>query len=189
MRLIAVILGIGCLGLVGFLGWQGLREPTPEQGASAVSPSQGFVTQGPNVGPSLAGIEAKLPDAPYRISTNDPALLARGEAVYRTSCALCHGENLEGQPNWWIRDAEGNLPAPPHDASGHTWHHSDEVLFNLVKFGPAFYTPGYAGKMPAYADLLEDRDIKAVNSWIASTWPTDILWAQRERTLASEQQQ
>ena len=52
-----------------------------------------------------------------------------------------------------------------------------------------FYTPGYSGKMPAYEALLEDRDITAVNSWIASTWPTDILLAQQERTLASEQLQ
>lgn len=73
--------------------------------------------------------------------------------------------------------------------AGHAWHYSDEVLFNIVKFGPVFYTPGYSGKMPAYEALLEDRDITAVNSWIASTWPTDILLAQQERTLASEQLQ
>ena len=73
--------------------------------------------------------------------------------------------------------------------AGHAWHHSDEVLFNIVKFGPVFFTPGYSGKMPAYEALLEDRDITAVNSWIASTWPTDILLAQQERTLASEQLQ
>lgn len=156
---------------------------------SLTGPSQGFVSQGPSTGPTLEEIEASLPEAPYRISIHDPALLERGEAVYRTSCAVCHGADLQGQPNWRIRDAEGNLPAPPHDKTGHTWHHSDEVLFNLVKYGPGFYTPGYSGKMPAYEALLEDGDIKAVNSWIASTWPTEILLAQRERTFASEQPQ
>ena len=116
-------------------------------------------------------------------------MLARGETVYRTSCTTCHGANLEGQANWWLRDVDGNLPAPPHDKTGHTWHHSDEVLFNLVKYGPAMYVDNYTGKMPAYDGVLDDRDIRAVNSWIASTWPEEILLAQRERTLISEQPQ
>lgn len=188
MRLIAIILGIGCLGVVGAFAWQGVRDAAPDKGASAVSPAQEFAAQSPGVGSSLRDIEASLPDASYRILTNDPGLLARGEVVYRSACAVCHGINLEGQANWQMRDADGNLPAPPHDKTGHTWHHSDDVLFNLVKFGPGYYVPGYSGKMPAYGELLEDRDIKAVNSWIASTWPTEILLAQRERTLASEQQ-
>jgi hypothetical protein len=45
------------------------------------------------------------------------------------------GANLEGQPNWKERQANGRLPAPPHDASGHTWHHPDAQLFGITKQG------------------------------------------------------
>ena len=188
MRWVFAAFGLGLLALIGIVLWQ-RGEQTASTATTTNPPSVGFAPAAPVEGPSLDELEASLPDAAYRIVTNDPGLLARGEVVYRTSCAVCHGGNLAGQPNWRTRGADGNLPAPPHDETGHTWHHSDEVLFNLVKYGPGFYTPGYSGKMPAYEALLEDRDIKAVNSWIASTWPTEILLAQRERTLASEKQQ
>lgn len=188
MKSIFAVFCFGFLVLIGLILWQ-RSEQQSSTATTSIPPSAGFSPATPAKGPSLSELEAKLPDAVYRIVTNDPGLLARGEVVYRTACTTCHGANLEGQPNWRMKDAEGNLPAPPHDKTGHTWHHSDEVLFNLVKYGPVFYTPGYSGKMPAYEALLEDRDIKAVNSWIASTWPTEIQLAQRERTLASEQPQ
>ena len=60
-----------------------------------------------------------------RLDTGDAQVLATGKAVYERHCAACHGANLEGQPNWRSRDPSGRLPAPPHDASGHTWHHPD----------------------------------------------------------------
>ena len=50
------------------------------------------------------------------------AVVKEGKKVYRTYCAVCHGKNLEGQPNWETFGADGRLPAPPHDESGHTWH-------------------------------------------------------------------
>ena len=27
------------------------------------------------------------------------------------------------------------LPAPPHNETGHTWHHPDEMLFAITKYG------------------------------------------------------
>ena len=54
----------------------------------------------------------------------DPELVALGASVYAQHCAACHGRELEGEPNWRRRKADGTLPAPPHDATGHTWHHS-----------------------------------------------------------------
>lgn len=99
----------------------------------------------------------------------------RGEAVYRDYCASCHGVDLEGQPDWRTRKPDGRLPAPPHDASGHTWHHSDEQLFALTKHGVApFAPPGYESDMPAFAGTLSDDDIRAVLAYIKSRWPADI---------------
>jgi len=68
----------------------------------------------------------------------DPAQLAAGRAVYLQHCASCHGANLEGQANWQQRLPNGRMPAPPHDDEGHTWHHSHDLLFSIVKHGSAF---------------------------------------------------
>ena len=110
-----------------------------------------------------------------RLADDDLAVVAAGEAVYETHCASCHGTNLEGQPNWRTRDANGLLPAPPHDASGHTWHHADDLLFEIVKYGPAHVIgdPAYRSAMPAYADVLDDESIVAVLSYIKSRWPDE----------------
>src|SRR5688572_24913840 len=66
---------------------------------------------------------------------NDQSYVARGQELYRTACASCHGANLQGKENWRERGPDGLLPAPPHDPSGHTWHHPDKMLFELTKLG------------------------------------------------------
>jgi mono/diheme cytochrome c family protein len=119
---------------------------------------------------SSTGCE-RAPDA----GAADRARLTRGANVYETHCASCHGFNLEGQPDWRSRRPDGKLPAPPHDESGHTWHHADQVLFDLVKNGVASYGgPGYVSDMPAYAGKLSDEEIHAVLAYIKSRWPAHI---------------
>lgn len=114
--------------------------------------------------------------SPYRLHPDDREVLAVGQKVYATHCAACHGARLEGQPNWRMRDAAGRLPAPPHDASGHTWHHPDEVLFRITKFGvtKAANLKDYDSAMPAYDGVLTDAEIVAVLSWIKSQWPREV---------------
>lgn len=111
-----------------------------------------------------------------RLEPGNDTLVAEGRTIYRDVCASCHGAALEGQPNWQQRKADGRLPAPPHDASGHTWHHPDNVLFLLTKHGPsALITDrAYPSDMPGYDGVLSDRAIVAVLSYIKSTWPQDI---------------
>lgn len=110
-----------------------------------------------------------------RIDPTDAAQVAEGEALYRRHCASCHGANLEGQPDWRTRLPSGRLPAPPHDASGHTWHHSDAALLQIVRDGPAFYASlGVQTDMPAFGTLLSDGDMAAVIAYIKSTWPAEI---------------
>jgi len=111
--------------------------------------------------------------------SGDPQLAA-GEAIYKQHCAQCHGARLEGQPNWRQRLPSGRLPAPPHDASGHTWHHSEEQLFQIVKEGPAGIVPNYESDMPAYKDVLTDEQIREVLRYIESRWPEEIR-AERRR--------
>ena len=118
---------------------------------------------------------------PTEPDPSDRHLVARGKGIYAQHCASCHGTNLAGQPNWRERLPNGRLPAPPHDATGHTWHHSDKQLFEMTRNGTAGMIPGYEADMPAYKEILSDADIWAVLSFIASTWPADIR--QRQQNL------
>jgi mono/diheme cytochrome c family protein len=113
--------------------------------------------------------------------------VALGQTVYATHCARCHGANLEGEPNWQTRKPSGRLPAPPHDASGHTWHHPDAQLLGMVKNGILPYAPsGYESDMPAFGTTLSDEEISAVLAYIKSTWPAEIRERQRDISERSE---
>lgn len=94
-----------------------------------------------------------------------------GRQVYAQNCASCHGANLEGQRRWKRRLENGRMPAPPHDESGHTWHHSDQDLFDITKLGVGGVVAGYESDMPAFVDILNDEEIAAVLAFIKSTWP------------------
>jgi mono/diheme cytochrome c family protein len=109
------------------------------------------------------------------ISADDARQVALGASVYAARCAQCHGANLEGQPDWQQRLANGRLPAPPHDAGGHTWHHPDEILFGITKNGMTPYASAdYESDMPAFAGVLTDDEIAAAIAFIKSRWPADI---------------
>ena len=106
---------------------------------------------------------------------NDASLVSLGQKIYLQNCASCHGVKLEGQKNWQTRDDEGYLLAPPHDETGHTWHHTDEYLFLMTKYGiEKIIGKKYPNNMPAYEDILSDKEIIAVLSFIKSSWPKKI---------------
>jgi mono/diheme cytochrome c family protein len=110
--------------------------------------------------------------------------LSVGKAVYAQHCAACHGAKLEGQPNWRSKLPNGRMPAPPHDDSGHTWHHPDEVLIGITKQGlvPPYAPPGYESDMPAFANKLSDDEIRAVLAYIASHWSAEVRKLRAEMT-------
>jgi S-disulfanyl-L-cysteine oxidoreductase SoxD len=117
---------------------------------------------------------------------DDARQVAQGKPVYDKHCAACHGARLEGQPNWQQKLPNGRMPAPPHDASGHTWHHPDTVLFGITKYGmvPGKYAPPkYQSDMMAFGGALSDDEIWAVLAYIKSSWPGNIRKVQREATL------
>lgn len=125
-------------------------------------------------------------DGAARIDATDAKQVAAGRVIYAQHCASCHGVNLEGQPNWRQRLPNGRLPAPPHDASGHTWHHPDKMLFAITKHGlvPPHAPAGYASDMPAFAGVLSDEEIRAVLAYIQSRWPKQIVEARAEMARA-----
>lgn len=129
----------------------------------------------------LAVIAAILPSA---CAAPADQTIEVGRQIYKDRCAGCHGVNLEGQPDWRNPLPSGRLPAPPHDASGHTWHHSDAQLFSITKEGLAALVPGYQSDMPAFAGVLSDEEIRAVLDYIKSTWPQREREYQGTRSMA-----
>ena len=116
---------------------------------------------------------------------SDAETVKLGAQLYAQHCAACHGTKLEGQPNWRQRLPNGRLPAPPHDESGHTWHHPDEVLFAITKNGlvPPYAPKDYESDMPAFRDKLSDAEIRAVLEYIKTHWTSrEVLEARAEMT-------
>lgn len=119
-----------------------------------------------------------------RANPRDAAKVSLGQKIYAQQCAACHGANLEGQPDWRSRRPNGRMPAPPHDETGHTWHHPDRVLFAITKNGlvPPNAPANYQSDMPAFTGKLSDDEIWAVLAYIKSRWPAEIQPIRAEMT-------
>ncbi|MFD1157659.1 c-type cytochrome [Roseovarius aestuarii] len=112
--------------------------------------------------------------------------LLQGETLYQENCASCHGVKLEGQPNWRSQNDDGILPAPPHDASGHTWHHDNQLLFSYTASGgeEALAERGitnFKSGMPGFKSTLSAEEIWDILAYIRSTWPASIQEIQSAR--------
>ncbi|OWY07950.1 cytochrome C [Thioclava sp. JM3] len=112
--------------------------------------------------------------------------IARGKQLYATHCASCHGADLEGQPDWREAGPDGVLPAPPHDATGHTWHHETALLFDYVKQGGAVALAArgvadFPSGMPGFGGTLSDAEILDILGFIRSTWPERMQAVQAAR--------
>ena len=136
------------------------------------------------IGVAMLAIAALLPVGHVARASGD---LARGTALYAEHCASCHGENLEGAPNWRRVGEDGLYPAPPHDVTGHTWHHGDSLLFDYTKLGGegALATRGvtdFESGMPGFGHVLSDDEIRDILTFIKSTWPEEIRRHQEHLT-------
>lgn len=123
----------------------------------------------------LAGFAFAPARPKWVVPGDDPQEIAAGAKLYQANCASCHGLHLEGQPDWQEPGPDGLLPAPPHDATGHTWQHSDAELTELVTHSVASFAPaGYKTAMPAFEGRLTPAQIHATIAYIKSTWAPGI---------------
>ena len=132
---------------------------------------------------SISCFAATAAFADHELDNRD---LANGQALYAEQCAACHGANLEGQPEWRTPDENGVLPAPPHDQTGHTWHHDNQLLFEYTKLGGAAAleargVTGFASGMPGFGETLTDEEIWDILAYIRSTWPERVQDVQAAR--------
>ncbi|WP_227869273.1 c-type cytochrome [Nitrosospira lacus] len=144
--------------------------PAPATAAPDV-PSAGSTTPPAEPAPSVAA-----PVEPKNLAARklDPEKIKRGEVVYRTNCANCHGPNGEGTPGWRNPGADGRYPPPPLDGTAHAWHHSTETLERMIRVG----SPADIGGMPAWDGKLTNQQIDDVIVWIKSLWPDEVhdIW-------------
>lgn len=105
--------------------------------------------------------------------SQDFAQVARGGRLFQENCAVCHGKQAEGAPNWRQLDPDGLYPPPPLNGTGHAWHHPKKMLHYVIKNG----SPGGKGKMPAWKEKLSDEEINDIIAWFMSRWPDEVYQA------------
>jgi mono/diheme cytochrome c family protein len=142
--------------------------------------SEGVLSSLPSIS-ELAGTPA-AEIAPFPEVDADEIVL--GQSLYVIHCASCHGEELEGEANWQTQNDDGTFRAPPHDGSGHTWHHGDAMLLETIRLGGARLPDNIGGtsEMPAFDEVLSDRQMAAILTYIKSTWPEDLRLIQWQQT-------
>lgn len=96
--------------------------------------------------------------------------LHRGEQLYNAYCMSCHGGPAGGRMM--------DIP-PPHNANGHTWHHPDCQLTDIILNGSGamgemmrrmMATSEDAPVMPAFRDTLAQEDAEAILIYIKTWW-------------------
>lgn len=177
----AAVAVVAVVGLAAVAFWPD-TAPEPESVAAPVTPAPAPAqTQAADTMPPADGA------APTEAQPADVNLQA-GAQLYAENCASCHGENLQGQPDWRTPYEDGSLPAPPHDDTGHTWHHGDPTLFKYVKLGGeatlAQQGIEFNSGMPGFGDSLTDAEIRDILAYIRSTWSERSQKLQAARTEA-----
>ncbi len=115
---------------------------------------------------AASAAHAQVPHAP-----SDPATLAKGRDIYRQHCAACHGTNGEGATGWQQADRLGEMPAPPHDSEGHTWKHSDAMLYRIVQSGwRDRFNKTQRLTMPGFSTTLSPAETRAVITFLKTLW-------------------
>ncbi len=109
----------------------------------------------------------------------DPERVAAGRVLYAQFCAGCHGADLKGAADWKVPNDDGSYPPPPQDSSGHTWHHGDGLLLEIVLEGSDFPE----SRMPPFGGQLSEAEVLSILDFFKSTWGPQERTRQWEVTL------
>jgi mono/diheme cytochrome c family protein len=106
-----------------------------------------------------------LPASPTRPANAapDPAMMARGAAIYSDACASCHLENGVGQPKLF--------PPLGHDAAVQQTN-PDSVLHLILGGTRIGSLQGHATQlaMPSSAWKLNDQEVADVATYVRNSW-------------------
>ena len=94
-----------------------------------------------------------------------------GATLFANNCAICHKSDASGEHEWRRRLEDGSLRPPPLNGSAHTWHHSMNVLRDVI-LKPNGATP--KNNMPSFLGVLETEEVDAVIAYFQSKWSDKI---------------
>ena len=92
-----------------------------------------------------------------------------GQKLFEINCIVCHGKDGVGLNKNWKVKVNGKYPPPPINGTAHAWHHSREILANIIKNGSI----KNGGNMPAFTNLSKEN-IENILDYVYSLWPKDI---------------
>jgi len=108
--------------------------------------------------------------------------VAPGQQLYETYCQSCHG----GATGGTMMD----MP-PRHNANGHTWHHPDCQLVDIVMNGSGpmgdmmrsmMGTSEDVPRMPQFKETLTEKEVREILAYIKTWWTPDQRRMQEQIT-------
>ena len=102
----------------------------------------------------------------------DTASIARGAELYAQHCALCHGPQAQGHPDWQAPSDGSFAAAPPLNGTGNDWKRSRRELIAVIMDGVV--RKDGVPVMPAWMQRLSERDIADIIAWFQSQWPAPV---------------
>jgi len=103
----------------------------------------------------------------------EPASVARGAQLFGERCALCHGPEGQGHPDWQRPSDGAFAAAPPLNGTGNDWKKSRQELAQVIKQGVR-RKADKAVIMPSMQGKLSERDVEDILNWVQSLWPADV---------------
>jgi mono/diheme cytochrome c family protein len=164
--------GVRLIGAVGFTALV----------LAACSGPADSATSAPSTSPTLAPPGFSGTDEVPPPPDLDDVRITGGEVLYQQHCAVCHKADLVGEPGWMIPNDDGTLKPPPQDSTGHTWHHADQLLLEIVRDGSP--VPSI---MPTFGGILTDEEILDILEFLKSQWGTEERAFQWQVTWRAEQ--
>jgi S-disulfanyl-L-cysteine oxidoreductase SoxD len=120
---------------------------------------------------AMAPSQAPIPPAAF------PEALAAGARLAQQDCTRCRAEGITGRP-------ASRMDLTGRAWTGHTWHHPDSVLVQLIAKGVSRPT----GVMPPFGTLLRPDEIRTLIAFIKTFWTPDQRQFQQERTQRADLQ-
>ncbi len=146
-------------------------------GCSGGQETVGTVNAGLSSGSQAPAVGSSPPEL-------DAGKVGAGKGLYSRFCASCHGEDLAGDPDWKVPNKDGSYRPPPQDSSGHTWHHGDDLLVEIILEG----SDSPKSRMPRFEGRLTEADVLTILEFFKSTWGPQERAVQWEVTLRERTQ-
>jgi len=107
---------------------------------------------------------------------SDAKDIANGKNLFANNCATCHGPEGIGpqSPALKVKRTDGKYQPPALNGTAHTWHHSPDLLRNIIAKGGNSYGKGYKGWMPEFDKSLTQKERDDILKYVHALWPQKV---------------